>query len=125
MKQLPYASGKDVNGPLSSSDNRLLVVCGEMTAFRCYETEPAGSGELPNPFFQVHGAGTTRRAREPGLSAARNGLTIGTFHTAEHGQRCGPSTGILGEPVPVDRKGLLPRPHFRGRSDAVAMARPL
>ncbi len=78
MKQLPYASGKDVNGLLPSPDGRLLLVCGDNTSFRCYET---ATGRLrwsyPNPFFQVHGSHHAP-APEPGLTRGAYGL-IGTF----------------------------------------------
>jgi outer membrane protein assembly factor BamB len=78
MKQLPYASGKDVNGILPSRDGRLLLVCGENTCYRCYET---ATGRLlwtyPNPFFQVHGSHQAP-SPEPGLTRGAYGL-IGTF----------------------------------------------
>ena len=70
MKQLPYASDKDVNGLLPSPDGRLLVTCGERSCFRCYET---ATGRLlwsyPNPFWQVHGSHHAP-APEPGLTRA-------------------------------------------------------
>jgi outer membrane protein assembly factor BamB len=78
MKRLPYADGKDVNGILPSPDGRLLLVCGDRTCYRCYET---ATGRLlwsyPNPFFSVHGSHHAP-APEPGLTRGAYGL-IGTF----------------------------------------------
>jgi hypothetical protein len=112
MKQLPYASEKDVNGLLPSPDGRLLLTCGETSSFRCFET---ATGRLlwsyPNPFWQVHGSHHAP-APEPGLTRGAYGM-IGTF-------TC-PSTGTvwvinanLGEWYLLSEKGYFLARIFEG-----------
>ncbi len=112
LKELEFIAMKEGNGVLPSPDNRLLLVCGADTWFRCYEI---ASGKLlwsyPNPFFQVHGSHRAP-APEPGLTRGAYGM-VGSFTT--------PATGTvwainanLGEWYLLTEKGYFLARIFEG-----------
>ena len=122
MQELPYASGKDVNGraalarrPAAGDLRRAELSTAVM------RWPPAGCCGAIRIRSSRCTARTTPRRRSRGSRAARTASSARSPSADRHGVGDQRESRRV---VPADGEGLFPGPHLRGRPDALAVARP-